>query len=68
MPFKVRRVDSLVSHLENHANILDGFVPVALHSFLENTDQNDLDEKACPYAGKGSRYLVQNQAKAFRDH
>jgi len=39
---------------------LDGLVPVALHTFMRNTDSNDVDERACPYAGSSSKFQKKN--------
>ena len=45
--------------------MVKGFSPVPLYDFLENSDNNDLDERTCPFAYGSSRFISQDIQAAY---
>ena len=63
MPFKIRR-EKLDDPQQLH-EMVPGFSPVPLYDFLENSDNNDLDERACPFAQGSSKAISQDIAGSY---
>jgi hypothetical protein len=53
IPFKVRRYRGLLGKIGDKKYPL-GFTPVPINVFMANSDENDLDEKACPNISSGN--------------
>lgn len=45
--------------------MVPGFSPVPLYDFLENADNNDLDERTCPYAQGSSKIISQDISSSY---